>query len=422
MHRLLALALAATTLSSCGTATIQRWSSVNNLPLPASDPPTVRVTSAPGDTPAVLTAKGLPDHAGAAYIAALAKLDNKAKTLRGDMAKPIKAPPSGVQDGTTVDRVVLTTVERPRIHPGDRFLMTRIVITPLDKRVSFTNYQFAATDRSTINVGTLTKTDTVGATAGIGGGPTSAAAIAPSLSLTDSRTVGANRNVNQESIFAVSAEPDHLEIFRTGAEDRDLIGNTLIKLSVKLGELNEAPNYWVPDLTFTDDDTSAPLAAGKASVDNLTPLALYSAKDIWVCVKMDYEDRQVPDPQSLDEGRQAVTIATGTIGSLPQKLIPYQDLQQLLWQVRDVHKSNIAFSDGLTVHDLSFDDYTESESFLGWLKLKHPLAIKNGQLGVNVGGKLRPVTDWNNLSVEPVAAAIGAPDRAPPSCPKETAI
>ncbi len=403
-------------LGGCAIAppTIQRWSAVSGLP--PSAPPELRVTSAPAQSPDALTAKGLPDHGAGAYIAALAGMDKKPKDLRADVARPIKAPAGGIADGTVVGRVVLVTVERPTVRPGDRLLMTRVILTPADPNVTFTDYQLAATERSAISVGSVTISDTVGGSVSAGPGPAAAASLLPSASLSASQAQGASRTVSQEAIFAVSAEPDRIEVFRTGAEDRDLMGNTLIKVSLRFGSLVKAPIFYVADVGVLDEDTGAPLEPAKVAV-NLAPLALYAPRDLWVCARMDYEDRQVADPRSEDEGKQAATIVNGATPLKAYKIAPYQDLQQLLWKIHDADGSYVAFSDALTVRELSFDDYDSAAEFLAWLKLKRPAAIKNGRLGVNAGAMLASISRFDRLVLEPVAESIGAPGD-PPSCPK----
>jgi hypothetical protein len=408
--------IVATAIALTGCTTIQRWSAVSGLP--PSSPPDFTVTSAPADAPGgAVTAKDLPDRAGAAYIAALASRDKSAADLRADVAKPIKSPASGISDGSVVPRVLLVTVERPHIRPGDRLLMTRVLVRPANADVSFTDYQFAATERATINIGTVSVSDSLGGSAGIGPGPAAGASLLPNASISASRSRSASRNIDQEAIFSVSTQPHQIEIFRTGAEDRDLLGNTLIKVSLRFGSLNGAPIYYLTDAAITDDKTGAPLDANQASI-SLNPLALYEPQDVWVCATMAYEDREVIDPRSEDEGRQKAIIATGATAERPYLIVPYQDLQQLLWKIRDADGSHIAFADGLTLRDLSFDDYAGAEQFLAWLRIKRPTTIKNGRLVINIGAMAAPITRYDRLSLELLRQTVGSPGN-PPDCTRK---
>jgi hypothetical protein len=414
MQRGLSATIAALALAGCATQpTIQRWESVSNLP--DSQPPSLRVSSAPATSPAALAAKSLPDHAGAAYITALAAVDKKPKDLRADIARPMKAPPSGLQDGTVFDRVLTVSVERALVRPGDRLLMTRVTIKPADPNVTFTNYESAAAAHSTVNIGTVTISDTYSASAGVAPGGGAAGAALGSASLSASRTEGASRNVNQDSVLSVTIQPDSIEIFRTGAEDRELIGDTLIKLSLRYGQLVRAPNYWVANATIQGDKG---LSAPRDATIDLAPIALFPPHDLWVCAAFDYEDREVADPSSEDEGKQAVTIVSRHIPPAANKVVPYLDLQQLLWRIVDPGGSAVGFSDGLVVHDLSFDDYDGAAEFLAWMKLKRPTTIKNGRLGENLGAKLRDIVDFDQLQLSRVEATVGAAGD-PPSCPPD---
>ncbi len=378
--------LLAFALGGCaGQESLSRWSAAQDVPPWA--PPKVYVASAPASGPAAppaeaVTVKTLPERAGAAYIAALAAKSADAKALQAALGAKLGASDGGsggAKDLTKAARVLLVGVERSSVRPGERLLATTVSIRPANPAdFIFTDYELAATSRSTINIGQVSVTDTRSANLSVtgGGGPASATG-----SVSASRTRSASRAISAQDEFSVHVEPGRIEIYRTGGEGEDLTGNTLLKLAVRLPAASRT--QFALASPKIRDEKGAVLTHDKAKLE-LGFLDADPPKDLWVCARLAYEDRTiVAGEDKLDEGRQKVEIRSGQGPWTPFLIVPEEDLEIPLWKIVDPKGAELGFDDGLEARPIAFDDYETAQTFLAWAKrLRAPgdARLANGTL------------------------------------------
>jgi hypothetical protein len=405
--------LLALALGGCAGASVDRWSSVQGMPPYA--PPVLTVSSAPAPAAAPtaaagsesLSLKALPERAAAAYIAALAAKEKSPDDLRADLAKAIGAAGrAGAKDSTLAPRVLVVGVEREAPRPGDRLLSTIVSIRPAEA-FRFVDYQEAATDRAFIDIGQVSVTDQISASAS--GGPPAGEAKA---TLSASRTQTASRTIRGESDLTVDVSPELVRIYRTGIEGRDVTGDTLVKLSLRLPPSDERA-YALADADLRDDK-GAPTPADKLRI-KLKFVAIVPARDLWVCARLAYEDRTVTDGgKSYDEGRQAVTIRSGETPWTPYLVAPAEELETPLWVVQDPSGGAVGFDDGTQVNTLTFDDYDAAVAFLDWAQHARADRLANGRLLENAAGVTVPIRDFGALAVRRLTQTRAA--SAPPTC------
>jgi hypothetical protein len=99
------------------------------------------------------------------------------------MAAPIKKADDQPGDQIKFARVIVVSVQRNGVRPGDRYLMTKVEIQPtrssdMKPEFRFSDYQMASTDYSTINIGTVSVSSQVATT--LSATPTFGAAASPS--------------------------------------------------------------------------------------------------------------------------------------------------------------------------------------------------------------------------------------------------
>lgn len=412
--RSLVIALAAVALAGCGT-TLSRWKSAEGLPAYAE--PRLYVSSAPAPGGDAFTVKSLPERAAAAYIAGLAEKEKTSAALQAALAKPISGGGAGGSaDATAVGRVLVVGVQRPSLLPGDRLLTVTVSLKPPTGAYRFTGFQAAATNRSTINIGTVTVTDQVGATFGLAPSPGATAALSPSASVNASRTETGTRAITAATELSVHVAPELVEIYRTGAEGQDLTGDTLLKLSLQL-PAQAAKAYAIAAAQLVGDD-GAPLGAEKAKI-TYSFLEMNPPADLYVCARLDYEDRHILEGQdSLDEGRQKVEIRRPAQPAwAPYLLAPAEDLETPLWAIMSDEKSANAgalmFDEGLGPVTLYFESYTGAQTTLAWLKKTKVDKLKTGRLLMGAPQTPFAIADFEAFRVQRLSQLHGeakAPD------------
>ncbi len=403
---------AAMLLAGCASGpTLDRWARAAGVP--DYRPPVLYVGSAPAPAAPseALTIKGLPDRLGAAYVTALAARERASKDLRAAMAAPLgdKAG-SGGADTTTIPRVLLLSVQRAAYRPGDRFLATTISIRPAGFR--FTDYALAATDRQTINIGTVAVTDQRAANISLAPGPAAAAAEGLTAGVTASRGETGTRNIVNATELSVHVSPDGIEAYRSGAEGQDLTGNTLIKLALRL-PAKDTEGYTVASPIVTGDD-GKPLPGVKASL-NASRVALNPARDLYVCARLAYEDRTIVagGQRHYDEGRQTVALRSETLPWTPFLIVPAEDIETPLWVIMG-ETSPVLVDNGLRVSKLAFGDYDQAQDFLGWLIRAKAAILADGALKTGASRDPAPLTRFDGLTVKRVPQTRGASAR--PTC------
>ncbi len=392
-------------LAGCATQpTLNRWSKAEGVPAPS--PPVLFVASAPGQSSDPLTIKGLPERAQAAYIAALAAKAKGPKDLAAAMAGKIAAPSSGTRDTTRISRVLMAGVQRPTFRPGDRLLTTTISIRPMGFR--FTDYSLAATDRTVVNIGSVSVSDQRAASVSLVPGPAATAeGVAGSLSAT--RTETGTRNIVAGSELSVNVAPDEIRIYRTGAEGADLTGATLVKLALQLSDADTV-EYALAKADLVEEDGKVKPPA-KAKIET-TFLAANPARDLYVCARLDYEDRTILEGEErYDEGRQRVALTPGHTAWTPYLIAPSQDIETPLWMIMSPEGA-IQFDDGLRRVTLTFDDYDDARDLLFWLQKSKSQTLGAGRLSEGTIEVPLPIAAFDRLQVRRVDQTRGS-SRAP---------
>jgi len=408
---------AAVALAGCaGGPTLERWSRSSGVPPYQAQYDTLRLFVSSAPVPAAasdhLSIKALPDRAGAAYIAALAAKEKTAADLRSDLAKPLTADDSsGTVDSTKVARVLMLGVERSVFRPGDRLLATTVTIRPVGG-VRFTDYSLAATDRSAINIGAVTVTNTQSANISVAPGAAAAATEGLTAGLSASRSQTGSRTITNNTELSVHVDPDRIDVYRTGAEGLDLTGNTLIKLALQLPDA-DARTYTVGEPKLADD-AGKPLDPAKVSIDT-SQVEIAPARDIYVCATLSFEDRTIfKGRESYDEGRQEVALQSGSTPWAAYLVAPYQDLETPLWVIKS-GASTVHFDDHLSRSELTFDDPGVARVFMRWLGTTRRAKLANGDLSAGTTDVAQPI-DFSALQVRRLSQTRGASEK--PSCDK----
>jgi hypothetical protein len=397
-----AASLAAILLAGCATApTLNRWSKVSGVP--DYQPPLLYVSSAPAAAESrsdPLTLKALPERVGAAYVKALADREKATKDLRAALAAPFNTrEDAGTTNTTRVPRVLMLSVQRAAVRPGDRLLATTISIRPVGFR--FTDYTLAATERSAINIGAVSVTDQRSANLSASPGPWMGGLTG---AVTASRSETGTRAIKVTAELSVHVAPDAIDAYRTGAEGQDLTGAALIKLAFQLPD-DRAREYTIAEAHVSDDDGKL-VPAAKAKIEThrilLAPVA-----DLYVCARLTFEDRAITGgAESYDEGRQAVTLRSGVLPWASYLVAPYQDLETPLWLVM-AGAGPVMFDDGLRASVLTFDDYDAARDFQAWLARMKTATLANGTLKTGSPGHPEDIGRFDDLNVTRVPQTRG---------------
>jgi hypothetical protein len=306
---------------------------------------------------------------------------------------------------------VVVGVEREAARPGDRLLSTIVSIRPAGPAFHFVDYQQAATDRAVIDIGQVSITDQLSGSVGVAPGALSTAE-GVTANLAASRTKAASRAIRGESDLTVDVSPDLIRIYRTGAEGRDLTGDTLVKLSLREPP-SDARTYALADADLRDEK-GAPMPTDKLLI-KLKFVTLVPARNLWVCARLAYEDRVVVDgAKSYDEGRQSVVLKSGETPWTPYLVASAEELEIPLWVVEDKAGGALALDDGMAVNTLTFDDYDAAVDFLAWAQHARAERVANGRLVESAAGVTVPARDFGALVVRRLPQTLGA--SAPPAC------
>ncbi|MFN3858779.1 MAG: hypothetical protein ACK4RV_13625 [Caulobacter sp.] len=288
--------------------------------------------------------------------------------------------------------------------------MTRIEITPAEGSFTFTGYQAAATEYTTIKIGDVSITDETTSEATIE--PTFGADLVGAGTFGVSRTAGssASRGISERQQLSVTPSPNAIEIIRTGGEGTDLTGNTLVKLSVQTDKAKAVP-YLIASAKVLDK--GVPLSADKAEL-SWSRVLLPEPKDLYVCARLSYQERRVTDgAKYLDEGRQTVRFETVSGEPTPFLLVPATDIAPALWIIQTPNAA-LMVDTGLGFETLHFRDFESAYQFMQWLLLKRSASIGGRVLAAGViDGDPVPLASFEGLKVSRVGSG---PVSAPPAC------
>jgi hypothetical protein len=180
------------------------------------------------------TVRDLTDSGQAHAIDLLVKDPSKGSTVWSALQASMMDPKefSGDKDPLQLERVFVATVTKGTDWlPGDRMQWTRVLVQPIN--FSFAGYTIASTDSDTVKVHSVDDTNSRKVSADIG--LTIPGVEGPKVSLTPSseHTVKTTSEVNvQYERLGVDIMPSFLRIIRESEAGNDVVGNTLVNLSV----------------------------------------------------------------------------------------------------------------------------------------------------------------------------------------------
>ncbi len=420
MTRLTMLTIvAALCLASCASPTLLRWREGDPTGLTDAKSPSLSITSQAADPDTPLTAKTLPERAAAAYIRALAAQSKDPSKLRALMATPIRKGDSG-SAANDLPRVMVIDVQRNGVRPADRFMMTEVdvkpTMAPAGPDYVFTDYQAASTANSNISIGTVSVTNQTTGT--LSATPTIAAASLGAASYSVQSTNASTHNISETTQLSVNAMPTLVTVVRTGGEGVDLVGNTLVKLTVHLPEASAFPIFVADTDLFEDDGSRKPPAKAKVTI---TPTQFVAAHDIYACAKLKYVDRQVESgTRYRDEGHQTVKFFSDFVDWTPFLLVPKADMQSSVWLIMSLSaemKPEIALEmdSELGWVPLYFDNYDKAQAFRAWVAKERTTSVGGHDLSL---GGLSPITRFDRLIV--IRYSDNAPNDALQTCPKSS--
>ena len=415
------LVLGALLLAGCANDTLLRWrpGAATGYAGPPR-PPTLSVTSQAADPDSPLNVKTMKERPAAAYITALAENQKDPDKLRALMATPISKG-GGDGDADDLPRVLVIDVQRNGVRPADRFTMTEVDVVPTTGAEGpdylFTDYQAASTTNASISIGTVTITNqttgTLSATPGFG-----AAFAQGTASYGVQSTNASTHNIAETSQLSVNASPKRVTVVRTGGEGIDLVGNTLVKLTLHLPEGGGEPIFIADTDLFENDGSAKPPEKAKVAVK---ASAFLPARDIYACAKLNYVDRRVTSgAEYRDEGKQSVDFVASPTPTSWQRflIVPKSELRTALWIVMTLSSAGkpdaaLMMDSGFGPVTLYFDNYDEAQQFRAWLAKE-----KSSSIGGHVltKGGIAPIDHFDRLAVTRFDdTAADSPD---PTCPQ----
>jgi hypothetical protein len=372
--------------------------------------PQLSVYSAPWPPklpPPDLTLKDLADQAQARVVAAEADRPQQAAQLREDLAQAFTTKSratEALQDPFKFDRTLIATVTKGTAsHPGDRMIWTRIFIKPLN--FSFMNYAIDPSEIETEKVasledavtgkisGTLRRPETAGVTAN----------VAPELE--HSRKTNVDLDQQYQKV-GIDIQPKFLRIYRESERGKDVIGNTLINLSLIADSTMATQDIVLIGLNPHLYDGIVPLEETTAALD-VHPQQLILHCPLIARVWMVYEKRDVvagrnhyaEEAQTVSLVRDASTVDDDDEPGIVSKVVDADSVSPAIWQVSapDGSGAVMAGVDPKTPRRLLFTDYGVATLMAHWLKEKGAKSIAKVQLTYSSDAGLvatkRPPTD-----------------------------
>ncbi|HEX8124205.1 MAG TPA: hypothetical protein VF548_01330 [Allosphingosinicella sp.] len=389
-------------LSACAHPEDRRWKMRTELdaPVPANELPDVQVYSIATPTPpGKIRLTELSDHGQAALIEALAGTGVDAAALRSWVASPLSTDKagSGLLDRASLDRTLIISVSKGfEAQPGDRLMRTIVTITPHRPNdaarppFEFAGYTIAATDNKVQDIAHLeTKSDaSLTATVAPTISSTGANSLAGSLvgALSRSHTTSADIKQQYENLN-VDITPQRLRITRESERGLDVVGNTIIALTLATPSYTDRPSAFLASSGkfFAKGKAVAP----KAAALSIRPYRHLAACPLEADVVMQYQLRRiVRGREYYTEGKQRVAIVTNAVSRPKQILVRGEEALGELYQVM-VYAGG---SDGVALmastvdggqQRLLFSDYGEATALAAWMKGRRDTLI--GADGTRLG-------------------------------------
>lgn len=376
--RTLATALAfAALVAGCAHPEDRRWAAMNTAAAQPdyADRPQVSVYAfSPPKAGARTGLRDLSGHGQAALIEAIARAPGDAAALRKLLAAPLEGDGSGgAVDRTRLARTIVLSVRKaPTSMPGDRLMRTIITLKPHAPRpersvFEFSGYSIAATDTRVQDIARLETSS--GASLSVGAEPSLGPLGAGSIGAEVSRSETTSADIVQQyENLGIDITPGQLVVTRESERGLDVVGNTLIALTLAPTFESERAisGFLAKDAKLYDK--GAPLAAAAASMD-IASLGFLTQCDLKVDVDMSYQLRRITKGREFyTEGKQSVEIVSGDVPQTTQTLVRSGDVQPPLYVVRNQDGDGLlAAKNGSGFQLLYFESFGDAKRFASWL-------------------------------------------------------
>jgi hypothetical protein len=323
-------------------------------------------------------------------------------------------PGVGENDPFKFDRVLVATVAKGvNWNPGDRMMWTRVFVQPIN--FTFAGYTVAGTENETVKVTSMeaTKTRTLSADLAL----TVPGLEGPKASLNPSneRTIKTTSDINaQYEKLGIDIMPRFLRIIRESETGGDVVGNTMVSLSVVTDPL-KIQNLRSPEeqhLTPIGKNDLVLLVRGikldevfdgnkdKPSI-YVMPQAPIPHCPLKAKVWMLYEQRHIDAGRKYyDEAKQTVSFIRDEDKEQYVDIVGADDVSPAVWSLKICDDSCDPNGNDPTLQaqvspsgqprDLVFTDYGQAVKLAHWLRFQQKGAILNKmQFSYPIEGKPR---------------------------------
>lgn len=396
--------------SGCVQSEDRRWRALSDpqTALPETFWPTVSVYSfAPPLSPSAKTRlRDLASGGQRALIEAIAAGADPS-SLRQKLAPNLEPSASRLVDRTRLSRTLVISVRRSNAMPiGDRLMRTVISVKPHAKLFEFTDYSVVATDNRVLSIAHLE--DENAKSLDVALEPTIAHFGDIKVDGKVSRDQKASADISQQyENLDVEILPGELTITRESERGLDVVGNTLVALTLSLppDALPPSPYTVASAQTLFANEKALPAAKAKMT---LAPLRFLPQCDLVADVTMHFVLRHVDKGQRYyTEGKQHVSIIKGDTPIKQHVIVRGVDVQAPVYQVQ------VAMPGGLTnvvarsidgsSKVLVFEDYDAAQAFARWLHGGYGSVIGEGDITLTAGAvplPQRPKTKVDRVTFE----------------------
>ena len=323
-------------------------------------------------------------------------------------------PGVGENDPFKFDRILVATVAKGvNWNPGDRMMWTRVFVQPIN--FTFAGYTVAGTENETVKVTSMEATKTRKVSADLALTVPGLEGPKASLGPSNERTIKTTSDINaQYEKLGIDIMPRFLRIIRESETGGDVVGNTMVSLSVvtdplKIQNLRSPEEQHLTSIGKNDlvllvrdiklnevsDDNK-----DKASIDVL-PQAPIPHCPLKAKVWMLYEQRHIDAGRKYyDEAKQTVSFIRDEDKEQYVDIVGADDVSPAVWSLKicDGPCDPNGNDPTLQAHvspsgqprDLVFTDYGQAVKLAHWLRYQQKGATLNKlQFSYPVDGKPR---------------------------------
>jgi hypothetical protein len=323
-------------------------------------------------------------------------------------------PRAGENDPFKFDRIVVATVAKGvNWNPGDRMMWTRLFVQPIN--FTFAGYTVAGTENETVKVTSMEATKTRKLSADLALTVPGLEGPKASLGPSNERTVKTTSEINaQYEKLGIDIMPRFLRIIRESETGGDVVGNTMVSLSVVTDPLKiqnvrsseeqhlaaMGKNALVLLVRGTKLDEMSDGNKDKPSIDVL-PQAPIPHCPLKAKVWMLYEQRHIDAGRKYyDEAKQTVSFIRDEDKEQYLDIVGADDVSPAVWSLKlcDGPCDPNGNDPTLQAHvppnghprDLVFTDYGQAVKLAHWLRYQQKgVTLNKLQFGYPVDGKPR---------------------------------